>query len=1754
MNSLKPNGQRRALRRLASHWNCTLTIAALAAVTLHAQPGGVDPTFNPAGTVSVFALQTDGKIVAAGGFGTGAGFRRLTRLNADGSFDATFSNVGPDGNITHLVLLPGGQVLVGGDYGQFNGQPRIRLARLLPNGTLDPDWNAGDVLERSTIGALAAPPDGSILIGIDNSGGGPPADGLLRLLPDGTRDTEVLANDAVNGSVLALHFLPNGDCYIGGRFTAVHGVSRAGIARLKADGSLDAAFDPGTGVNGDVKAIGVQLDGRILISGEFDQVAGVHRVRLARLHSDGRFDSDFDAAMMGTVLAMATQTDGKMILAGMFDYVHEVRRGGMARLLPDGALDRDFITGDGYFRQVVIQPDGRVLAGGGSSPGLFRFLNEPGNFPGRFELDPVRAEVAEGAGDARITVRRYGGQAGVASVGYAAMLYSQDLVRGRLTFAEGEKEETFEVPIPDDREVDPGRTISLLLYDPSAGAQLGFDQHGEIRVTENDTGFDIERYPSAYEDSQVLTVQVVRLGADFSPAQVDFATVDGSAKAGHDYVARAGTLHFAQGETGQAISIALLDNSEIQGLHTFSIVLSHPSNAIVLMHGGVSTVTLLDVVSQIAFVGSGDYATNEAAGVALIPVQRTGRTDNAVTVRYQTSDGTAKAGEDYQTASGTLAFAAGETLRTFAVPLLDNAEPQTNRTAQVRLSNPTGGGVLDVPPDAILRTLVILDDDRPGDLDFTFNPASGFGASVVQLALTPAQAILVAGYFSVWPQSLQRLNLDGSLDATFQAALSFVPTALVAANDRRVWTGAGNDWLRTLSVGGATDWTSTWVNGVLTLALQPDQKVIVALGGMPPGRGVTRVLPTGDFDTAFRDQGATNLTVNAVVVQSDGRILCGGASPVADDPRYLVRLNADGTLDDAFANRLPPFQTTDSLSRPVVSALLVQADGRILVGGNFDRVGGMPVPRLVRLNPDGTADATWVAGSDSTVFVTQLAQQGDGRILSVITLTEAQSVYRSVLVRREPDGARDTSFAPDVQGVSSVLVQGDGHILIGGGFSTVNGQLHSGLARLRGAPEAAAGVVSFVAAPPSVLESAGTVSVQVKRTVGTRGQIVVPYAVSGGTAIVGQDIGAMSGVVEFADGESVPKTISLQVLADGLPDGDKTVALSLGVPIGGAVCGEPCTVGWMIEDVDCVIEFAATAYTARESDSVATVKLVRRGNLRGPAAVGYATRADSAIPGQEYSFEAGVARFADGQSEVTLNVSLVNDAWGQPDTEFWVDLDTPSVGCRLGANRSARITIADDDRPGAPRIYFGSLPAWAPPPQFGYPLFAEVIDLALDGNRRVLALFRGLSDPLGNVNPGPSSVVRFNPDGTFDPNFWPGGGPSDATLPNDEAQVLLARTDGSVLVGTVTRLARVNADGRADPGAFGGVVGWVKTLVADADGLFLAGGSLQFDRPEPWCHLVRRQSDGTADPTFRTVVASLVGDPRGALVMTAAFDGARRILVGGAFDAIQGASRWGLARLGPDGELDHAFDIEILGPTPGEGIGRGTVNRIVVQPDGRVLIAGQFNRVAGVERLNLARLMPDGTLDTAFSPVLPSSWPGSPAQATIEAVAVQSDGRIVVAVTRVLNSGGSGGAEAEGRLARFNPDGSLDPLFDANGGVATLVDRLPVATINRVLVDADNSLLIGGRFNRLDGQVSPGVARINGGVALGFAHVRLDAADRLVLEGNSPLPATLQLEGSTALRSWTKFATRTVSAGVFAWEVTLPTGTTAEFFRLRVEP
>lgn len=143
---------------------------------------------------------------------------------------------------------------------------------------------------------------------------------------------------------------------------------------------------------------------------------------------------------------------------------------------------------------------------------------------------------------------------------------------------------------------------------------------------------------------------------------------------------------------------------------------------------------------------SATYTTTESSGTATITVSRLNSSSGTATVNYTTTNGTANAGQDYATASGTLTFSNGQTSRTFTIPITNDTTDEPDETVNIALSNPSPGSNLVAPSTAVLT---ITDNDNPptvsvGDVSvaegnenltaFNFNvtlsEASGFATSV----------------------------------------------------------------------------------------------------------------------------------------------------------------------------------------------------------------------------------------------------------------------------------------------------------------------------------------------------------------------------------------------------------------------------------------------------------------------------------------------------------------------------------------------------------------------------------------------------------------------------------------------------------------------------------------------------------------------------------------------------------------------------------------------------------------------------------------------------------------------------------------------------------------------------------------------------------------------------------------------------------------------------------------------------------------
>ncbi len=200
----------------------------------------------------------------------------------------------------------------------------------------------------------------------------------------------------------------------------------------------------------------------------------------------------------------------------------------------------------------------------------------------------------------------------------------------------------------------------------------------------------------------------------------------------------------------------------------------------------------------------------------------------------------------------------------------------------------------------------------------------------------------------------------------------------------------------------------------------------------------------GSLDGSFFPGSGANGSVTSIVPQPDGKILIGGQFTAVDGVarNRIARLNADGSLDQGFN----PGAGADAS----IEAVVLQRDGKIIVGGHFDSFDGVVRNQIARLNPDGSLDRPFAPSSSWVNFVATLAVQSDGKVLVSGPFSVFNGEPRSYLVRLNPDGSVDTGFAPIGDNwLEAIAFQSDGKIVIAGDFRTVNGvSRRLGVARL----------------------------------------------------------------------------------------------------------------------------------------------------------------------------------------------------------------------------------------------------------------------------------------------------------------------------------------------------------------------------------------------------------------------------------------------------------------------------------------------------------------------------------------------------------------------------------------------------------------------------------------------------------------------------------------------------------------------------------
>ena len=314
------------------------------------------------------------------------------------------------------------------------------------------------------------------------------------------------------------------------------------------------------------------------------------------------------------------------------------------------------------------------------------------------------------------------------------------------------------------------------------------------------------------------------------------------------------------------------------------------------------------------------------------------------------------------------------------------------------------------------------------------------------------------------------------------------------------------------------------------------------------------------------------------------------------------------------------------------------------------------------------------------------------------------------------------------------------------------------------------------------------------------------------------------------------------------------------------------------------------------------------------------------------------------------------------------------------------------------------------------------------------------------------NIAKLQSAGNVDLSF----APINVFQNNEPAAGVKVYSNGKVLVGTgiisnpigpsgtTNRFIRFNADGSID-NTFTSPANLVliNKFVIDASDSVLLYGSFT-ENGVTTAKFARLNADGSINSSF-TVNYGIGGS-----VVAATIQADNKVLIAGDFTRIGSVVRNSIARLNADGSVDQTF-------SPGRGF-NNTVEKIFVQPDGKILVGGSFTNYDGTAKIGLVRLNTDGSLDASFSLVLESN-------AVVYSIDIQADGKILIGGFFTVVNGQSRNA-----VARLNTDGTLDTSFNPVFGNAT---------IRRVLVQPDGKILVGGSFSGVSGFNRSSLVRLN---------------------------------------------------------------------------
>ena len=681
-------------------------------------------------------------------------------------------------------------------------------------------------------------------------------------------------------------------------------------------------------------------------------------------------------------------------------------------------------------------------------------------------------------------------------------------------------------------------------------------------------------------------------------------------------------------------------------------------------------------------------------------------------------------------------------------------------------------------------------------------------------------------------------------------------------------------------------------NDVSTMAIQSDGKIIIggkftSYNGTEVKR-IARLNLDGSLDSSFNPGTGANDEVLTIAIQSDGKIIIGGdfTSYNGTATNHIIRINANGTQDASF--------NVGTGANSSVFTTAIQSDGKVIIGGSFESYNGSIVNHITRLNSDGSLDVGFYSGTGANNNVSSIAIQSDGKIIIGGGFSNYNGAAINYIARLNTDGSLDSFFTTGTganSSVSTIAIQSDGKIIIGGGFTSYNGTNRNYIARLN---------------------AGGSLDALFNPGTGANFYVLTTAIQSDGKIIVG-------GMFTSYNGTAINRITRLN--GNGSLDG----SFNIGTGANGYVSATAIQNNGKI-----IIGGGFPNFNGTGNNFI--IRLNNNGS--------HDTTFNLGTGANNYVFSTAIQ--SDGKIIIGGTFTSYNGT------------GLGSIA-RLNVNGSLD-SLFNQGTGASDWVYTTAIQS--------------------DGKIVIGGWFEYYNGSSRN------SIARLNTDGSLDTTFNPGTGT------NHYVRSMVIQSDGKIIIGgnfssfngmAINRIARLNSDGSLDvtfnPGTGANDVVW--TISQQSNGKIIIGGWFTNYNGTTINRLARLNEDGSLDTSFAT------GTGSNHTVSATAIQSDGKIIIGGEFTNYNGEAFNRIARLNANGSPDTSFN-------PGTGIeDYSQVYTTAIQSDGKIIIGGNFISYNGTARSRIVRLNSDGSLDVSFDP-------GTGAHGTVHTTAIQSDGRIII--------------------------------------------------------------------------------------------------------------------------------------------------------------